>query len=185
MAYTARFLSLIPSRIIVYTVFGTIIYYIAGLRTDGFQHFLIFWAVLMDLVFAGTTLGLLIASCVSTVYMGQIIGVFAVLFSFLLAGNLANARNVTWILRWLQYFSVGFYSYEALIQNELHGKTFNGVPGDFYLEEYDLNQVSILGCAMALLGLGVAFLLLGYVALRFNTKPRLLLDIKSTPPSVP
>ena len=184
-AYTARFLALLPSRLILYTIFAAILYYIAGLRTDGFQYFLIFWAFVMDLVFACISLGLLIASCVRTVYMGQIIGAFVILFALLFGGNLANPNSITWILRWLQYLSIVFYAYEGLIQNELHGNTFDGVPGDFYLEQYGLNQVPIVVCAMALLGLGALFLLSGYVALGFSTKPKLLLNVKPTPPAIP
>ena len=164
--------------------FAFIVYYIAGLRTDGFQYFLIFWAILMDLIFASVSLGLLIAASVSTVQLGQIIGAFVILVALLYSGNLANARNITWILRWLQYTSIVFYSYEAFIQNELHGRTFDGVSGDFYLNQYDLNQIPIVGCAMALLGLGVLFLLLGYVALGLSTKPKLLLHIEPAPPAV-
>ena len=182
MAYLARFLSLLPSRLFLSTIFAFIVYYIIGLRTDGFQYFIIFWAVLMDLVLASITLGLLIAASVSTVQLGEMIGSLIIVISLLFAGNFTDTNNPTWILRWIQYISIVFYSYEALIQNELAGRTFNGVTGDSILKQYTLAQLPIVACAMALLGLGLVFLFFGYIALRISTKPKIRLDTKPAPP---
>jgi ABC-type multidrug transport system permease subunit len=182
MAYLARFISLLPSRLLLYTIFAFIVYYIAGLRTDGFQHFIIFWAVLMDVVLAAITLGLLIAASVPTVQLGQIVGTLVIVTFLLFAGNLANASSVTWILRWIQYRSIIFYTYEALIQNELAGQTFDGASGDSYLEQYNLSQLPIVACAMAVLGLASIFFVAGYVALRTSTKPRIKLAARPAPP---
>ena len=181
MAYLARFISLLPSRLFLYTIFAFLVYYIAGLRTDGFQHFIIFWAVLMDVVLAAITLGLLIAASVPTVQLGQIIGTLVIVIFLLFAGNLANASNVTWILRWIQYISIIFYTYEALIQNELRGN-FDGVSGNSYLNQYSLAQLPIVACAMVVLGLALVFFAAGYVALRISTKPKIRLDTKPAPP---
>ena len=74
--------------------------------------------------------------------------------------------------------SIIFYAYEALIQNELAGRTFDGVSGNSYLSEYNLAQLPIIACAMALLGLALIFLALGYMALRISTKPKIQLGTK-------
>ena len=47
-----------------------------------------------------------------------------------------------------------------------------------YLNQYTLAQLSIVACAMALLGLGLVFLFFGYIALRISTKPKIRLDTK-------
>lgn len=181
-AYFARFISLLPSRLFLFTIFSFIVYYISGLRTDGFIHFFIFWVIIMDLVFTATTLGMLIAASVPTVELGQIIGALIIVIFLLFAGNLANAHNVTWILRWIQYTSPVFYGFESLIQNELHGQTFDGVSGDSYLNQYNLNQLPIVATGLALFGIGCVFFALGYVALFFSTRPKIKLDTKPAPP---
>lgn len=103
--------------------------------------------------------------------MGPLLLVVFLIFG----GNLANGNSITWILRWIQYISFIFFGYQGLIQNEFAGNTFNGIPGDFYLKEYYLEQVSVMGCAGALMGLSAGFLLFGYIALRISTKPKFMI----------
>src|SRR5262249_43089446 len=93
----------------------------------------------------------------------------------LFGGNFARSNGITWILRWIQYISIVFYAYEALSQNELNGQVFDGVSGEFYLQLYSLDQVPIVACAGAILGIGVFFLLLAYVSLRATTRPKITL----------
>lgn len=173
LAYMARLISILPYLVIINTIFCFIIYYIAGLRTDGFQYFIIFWATIMALVYASLCLGLLIAGSVKTVQMGQIVGPMVMVVLLIFAGNLVNSRSITWILRWIQYTSIAFYGYEALIQNELHGQTFTraGTSGDAVLDLYDLNQLPIVADSLAVLGLGLILMVAGYVAVYYTTKP--------------
>ena len=176
VAYFSRFISLLPTRLVTFSITSTMVYYISGLRTDSFTHFLIYWATLMAVVFASTALGMCVAASVPTVQLGQVIGTLVVIIFLLFAGNLANYRQVTWILRWIQYISIPFYAFQALIQNELRGLRFGAVSGEQYLYSFGLNQLPIVAGSLGTLGLGVAFLFLGYFALMLSTAPRIRLD---------
>lgn len=174
-AFLAKFISLIPLRLALTTLFAFMVYYISGLRTDGFDKFLVFWCLLIAHTLCAIALGIAIGASVPSVQAGQVIGPLIIVVFLLFGGNLANASSVTWILRWLQYTSLVFYCYQGLISNELSGQTFDGVPGDYYLNEYSLNQFSWYAATGALLGLMVVFLILGYIALRISTKPKMKL----------
>ena len=174
-AYVSKFISLIPLRVILTTVFSFMIYYITGLRTDGFQFFLIFWGLLVVHTLCAIALGLAIAGSVPSVQIGQVVGPLVIVIFLLFAGNVANASSVTWILRWIQYTSLLFYAYQGLISNELSGQTFNGVPGSFYLNEFSINLFSWYASIGAMLGLMVVFLFFGYFALQISTRPKMRL----------
>lgn len=120
-------------------------------------------------------LGMFVAASVPSVQVGQVVGPLLIVIFLLFGGNLANAGSVTWILRWIQYTSLIFYCYQGLISSQLDGLTFEGVPGQFYLNLYDLDQFSWYAATGALLGLTGVFLLLGYIALRISTRPKMKL----------
>ena len=176
--YFTRFLSILPFFLVLYTIYSFIIYYIAGLRTDSFVYFLIFWATLMAIVFTSLSLAFLLGACIPSVQAAQILGSFVIVIFLIFAGNLANSRSVTWILRWLQYCSFIFYAYQALVQNELDGLVFENEAGKQYLEMYGLDILPIVACSLAVLGFGLIFLFLGYFALRNSTKPTMILKTR-------
>lgn len=174
-AYLARFCSLVPSRMIITVFYSLIVYWIIGLQ-PAFIRFLIFCGFLLLATLDAICLGMFIASIAPSVELGQLYGSLIIVFFLLFGGQLANASAVTWILRWFQYCSPIFYAFQGLIQNELAGQTFNGVPGDFYLTQYSLDQLPPVACAGAMLGLAFVFLLLGYFCLRRTTRPKFILD---------
>lgn len=173
--YVAKFLSLLPMQLILTTIFCFMIYYITGLRTDGFQYFLIFYGFNLLLALCAITLGLLVAASVPSAAIGQIVGPLIVVVFLIFGGALANTSEITWILRWIQYLSPIFYCYTALIQNELGGRQFGDVPGDEYLDMYSSNTVSEVWCMGAMLILAAAFWFGGLFAIRITTKPKTIL----------
>lgn len=174
-AYVAKFLSLLPLQFCLTTVFSFGIYYITGLRTDGFQYFLIFYGFMLLVSLASITMGLMVAAAVTTTEMGQLLGPMLVAACLIFGGNLANNDQITWILRWLQYLSPVFYTFIAIIQNELSGQTFGQVSGDFYIDQYAFDQASIVWCMGALLILSAAFFVFGFVAICRTTRPKTVL----------
>lgn len=174
-AYTAKFLSLLPLQFALTTFFSFVIYYITGLRTDGFQYFLIFYGFLLLMALASITMGLMVGAVVPNAGIGALLGPMLVAMSYIFGGSLANNDQVTWILRWLQYLSPIFFCFSALIQNELQGQTFGQVSGDTYIDLYAFNQVSILWCMGGLMMLSLAFYILGYLAIRRSTRPKIIL----------
>lgn len=174
-AYVAKFLSLLPLQFCLTTFFSFGIYYITGLLTDGFQYFLIFYGFMLLVSLASITMGLMVAAAVKTSEMGQLLGPMLVAACLIFGGNLANNDQITWILRWLQYLSPVFYTFIAIIQNELSGQTFGNVPGDFYIDQYSFDQASILWCMGALMILSAAFFVFGFIAICRTTRPKTVL----------
>ena len=178
-SYAAKFISLLPLSMLFLMIFATPLYFITGL-TMPFDRFLVFILILSALRYSAIGLGLCVASISPTVQISEIIGPLVIVIFLIFGGNLANSNTITWILRWIQYISVIFYSYQALAQNEFNGNYYGVqndsktvIPGEDYLNLYGLNNVNQWGCLGAILGLGTAFLLLGYMGLRFSTRPKL------------
>lgn len=178
-SYAAKFASLLPQSFVFLMIFAIPIYFIAGL-TMPFDRFLVFLLMLLALRLAAICMGLCIASVSPTVQISEIIGPLFIVIFLIFGGNLANSNTITWILRWIQYISIIFYSYQALSQNEFTGNYYGvqdgspqKVPGEYYLNLYGLDNVNEWGCLGAILGIGLAFLVLGYIGLRISTRPRL------------
>lgn len=152
----SQYLSALPLRLFLVILLATPIYYIVGLRTDGFQYYLVFICDLLLMALASVALGILVAVCMVRLEYGQILlPFFGVLI--LLFGNLSTAPDVTWILLWLQYLSIIYYSFQCLMQNELDG--IDQDKQDF-LEQGNFNSMPIAACLPALFGFALVFLLL-------------------------
>lgn len=178
-SYSAKFIALLPQSLIFLMIFAIPLYFITGL-TMPFDRLLVFLLMLAALRYASIGMGLCIASISPTVQISQIIGPLIIVIFLIFGGNLANSNEITWILRWIQYISIIFYAYQALAQNEFTGNFYGVqddsaqlVPGEYYLNLYGLENVGEWGCLGAILGIGTAFLVLGYIGLRYSTKPRL------------
>lgn len=178
-SFSAKFISLLPLSMLFLIIFATPLYFITGL-TMPFDRFLVFVLMLAALRYAAIGLGLCVASISPTVQISEIIGPLVIVIFLIFGGNLANSNTITWILRWIQYISIVFYSYQALAQNEFNGNYYGVqndsktiVPGEYYLNLYGLDNVNEWGCLGAILGIGTAFLFLGYIGLRFSTRPKL------------
>lgn len=178
-SYSAKFISLLPQMMLFLIIFATPLYFITGL-TMPFDRFLVFLLMLSALRFASICMGLCIASISPTVQISEIIGPLVIVIFLIFGGNLANSNEITWILRWIQYISIVYYAYQALSQNEFTGNYYGvqdgspqKVPGEYYLNLYGLDNINEWGCLGGILGIGLAFLVLGYIGLRFSTRPRL------------
>lgn len=177
--YSAKFVSFLPKSLIFLLIFAIPLYFITGL-TMPFDRLLVFLLILIALRYASIGLGLCVASFSPNIKISQIIGPLIIVIFFIFGGNLANSNEITWILRWIQYISIIFYSYQALAQNEFTGNYYGVqndsrtlVPGSYYLALYGLDNVGEWGCFGAILGLGTFFLILGYIGLRFTTRPKM------------
>lgn len=178
-SYAAKFISYLPFSLFLMFLFAVPLYFITGL-TMPFDRLLVFLTILLALRLSSVAMGLFIASISPSLQVSQIIGPLIIVIFFIFGGNLANSNEITWILRWIQYISTVFYSYQALSQNEFNGNYYGVqsddvtlVPGSFYLDLYGLNNVGIWGCFGAILGIGAAFLISGYIGLRITTRPRI------------
>ncbi|KAJ1884637.1 hypothetical protein LPJ66_010518 [Kickxella alabastrina] len=81
----------------------------------------------------------------------------------LFAGNMANSKAVTPVLRWIKYVCMYYYSYSAFVQNEFNGLVFTcdsndtacyGT-GEEVIKAYGLGEQAIWLCIVINLVIGV------------------------------
>ena len=168
--YLAKIISELPLNIITTIGYGFIIYYVTGLRS-GFNHFVVFMAILLLEVYAVMGLGFLVSCCAKTRQVRDVLSIAVFLIIFMFGGNqLQNRLETSWIIRWFQFLSPVFYAYLALLRNELGGNVIQGVAGDTFLIEYRARIFSIWTCAGILFGLGTVYFICGYFALKATTR---------------
>lgn len=166
-----QFFASIPLRTLLFIVLGSALYYITGLNSDGFEHYIVFMADLILFSYSSLALGMLVAVCVPRLQYGQVVMPFIVVICFIF-GNLSTAPDATWILRWIQYISPVFYSFQCLIQNELDGMSLeNGADVEFFLTQGLFNVLPIAACLPALAGFTIIYLLLAVIAYHFRFRP--------------
>lgn len=165
---------LVPVRLVLTTVASLILYYLPGLRTDGFQYFLVFWATYVGFTLAALSYGLILSVATGSLRFLPILFVITYTIFVLYGGNLTQTLGITWILRWLQYASPVFYAYSALMQNEFKGNTFDGVPGEVYLIRYGLDTIpTVVGAIMPMV-LALVFLAIAVGLFYRITRPKLI-----------
>lgn len=173
-AYISKFVALLPNRLAAAILMSTIVYYLAGLRTDSFTYYLIYLGFnLLSLLFA-ITFGAAISTASPTPNISLIIQALFGYAFVIFGGTLVNTLEVTPIVSWLRFVSPFFYSTTALAQNECDGLTIAGLPGEYYVNLYALDQLSIMWCAGALMIMIAFYFGAGLVAFSITTKPRFI-----------
>lgn len=166
----AQFIAGLPLWTVSLVVFETAVYYITGLRTDGFEHYLVFIATLLLMAYASMALGILVAMAMGRLDYGQILIPFIGIVFFIF-GNLSTAPDATWILHWIQYIDPIYYAFQCLIQNELDGVLPRGevIPSEF-LNARTYDAMPVAACLPALVGFAGLYLLLAMLvhAVRFR-----------------
>jgi hypothetical protein len=150
------------------TVFGTVLYYLSGLRTDSFTYLLIFlgfiWLSLLTVMLLGVMLAYLSIPLLG-VYLGM--GFFAV------CGLPVRIPDITPILSWLRFLSPAYYSLQGTAQSECSGLHFNdGFTGDEYLAQFAFDELSVVWCAGAMLITLVFYYVFAWLSVCYKTQPR-------------
>jgi ABC-type multidrug transport system permease subunit len=165
----SQFLAALPLRLALVTILGTALYYITGLRTDGFQHYIVFMADLWLLLATSIAMGIFVAASIPRIEYSQLIMPFIAII-FFQYGNLTFNPDPTWILRWIQYISPVYYSYQCLIQNELSGAdgSYDNVVPSQWLSDHRLDQMPIAACLGALAGFTIFYVAVACIAAMFR-----------------
>lgn len=169
----SRFLAALPVRIITLTVWTVALYYIVGLRTDGFQYVVVFVGDLTLVALLSIALGILVSTLTIKLDYGQVLICLAGVF-FEIFGNFSTAPKATWILRWMQYVSPFFYSLQCLVQNQVDDTDFVETRvGSQILADSGFDQISITASLGALAGFAILYLVLAIIIYDFR-HPKLI-----------
>jgi hypothetical protein len=169
-AYFAKFLSQLPIRMFSVFCFGTIVYYIAGLRTNTFTAYLLFVALLLSTYLCSICFGMAVSTFSKSPRQAIIIDMVLIYVFILYAGFIVNSKSITPIFSWIRFTSPIFYGVQGFIQNECNDLMIAGQPASVYVADYDLNQISVPWCIASLLFFSVGFFAIGLLGMFKNTK---------------
>jgi ABC-type multidrug transport system ATPase subunit len=170
--YTSSFLSSMPVRLAQWTLFSLIMYWIVGLRTDGFQYFVAFTGLLLANALASIGFAFLCTG-LTRGQVGDALIFFPTLIviSFQFNGGLPQC---SWVLRWIQYVFPNYFAVTGMVQNEFSGNP--SIPGaDELLRITHYDNPSLAWCYGALLIQTAVYGLAGYLLEERNTRPRFIL----------
>lgn len=169
--YWAFILVQFPLWICTAMLVTTAAYYVVGLRYTPFTALLIFLSFALLISIQALTIAVLFATGTESIRIAFTMGVFYFVIENLFNGTNVNTNNITWVLRWIRYISPMFYTYSGMIQNEFNGQTLNGEPGEYWMQLYGLNVVSVMWAAGALMIITAASLLGGMIVFRIKSRP--------------
>ncbi|KAJ2392525.1 hypothetical protein GGI23_005201 [Coemansia sp. RSA 2559] len=167
--FLAKNLVELPVQIIVPIIYSCVCYWPLGFQRDGVK-FVVFMVCCIAVNMCGCSLGMLLAILCKT--MSAIVTALPmVLIPLLLfAGLFVNTGNSTVWLRWIQWLSPVKYAFSATMENQFKGYVVDGQPlGDQYLATMQLGPFSIAVNIVFILGIGLIFWSLAYVALLYST----------------
>jgi len=188
--YVATCIVQLPLELFPQLFFGLILYAATGLR-PGWDHALIYVAVLVAENFAGIALGMLLsASLDDTKQVPQVAPLFVV-FQLLFSGFLLNQDSIPSLLRPIKHVTFIRYAFQALAVNEFRGN--NGfvcdrgifrmcLQGDDWLNQLSFEDVSITWNLKAMMGLIIGFNVLAFRIL-VSKKPQFLKMVMSKVPA--
>jgi ABC-type multidrug transport system permease subunit len=171
-AYIAAILSALPVNCGTVLLVITLPYYIGGLKYSPFTAYLIYIGLNELYLVVGIVLGILIGTVITDFVGALAVATLAVIMIKLFNSVVVNLQNMTWILRWISYISGSFYTIQGLMQNEFDGEFINGQTGEYWLELFALDLVSVMWCAGALIIMVAVFGGMAYVSFRQSTNPR-------------
>lgn len=171
-AYFAKVLALIPLRLLSTLLFGIIVYYLAGLRTDSFTYFLIFMGFMILINLNMVFLGAAISALGESIGIVILYTVILAIGFFIFSGVSVRIPDITPNLSWLRFLSPYYFALTGLIQNETIGLTIAGKPGVAFLDEFAVNELSIMWSAGGLMISMVVYLLMGLLGFMLRTQPK-------------
>lgn len=165
-SYLAGWALILGFRFLIVTLYTCIVYFIVGLRLP-FNYTLVFWLTLLIEAWVSMGIGYLIVTLVESMAIAETLASFILLLCIWFSGDFAYNPSCTWILRWIAYLSPIFYAFNALINNEFYG---TGGKGENILNELSLDNYGLWPSVGTLIGFGILYMILGYVALSYNTR---------------
>lgn len=188
--YVATCIVQLPLELIPQLLFGLVLYAATGLR-PGWDHALIYVAVLVAENFAGIALGMFLsASLDDTKQVPQVAPIFVV-FQLMFSGFLLNEDSIPSLLRPIKHVTFIRYAFQALAVNEFRGNNDfvcdKGIfrmclQGDDWLKQFSFEDVSIMWNMKAMLGLIIGFNFLAFRVL-VSKKPQFMKMIMSKMPA--
>ena len=173
-SYCAKIVSFFPIVVFISCIIALPLYWIVGLQAN-ITKYLTFFAIVLVHAHTSSSLGILVSTFSKNVTMGQVIAPMFLLTMMLFGGQLVNLNNITIVLRWMKYLSIIAYANSAFVQNEFNGLQFDcpSCDGVTIVANQSLDFLSIGDCVLINFMMGIAYLIIGYIAYHFYCIKRL------------
>lgn len=122
--YVATFLVSLPLEVVPQVAYGSVIYYMTGLR-PGFNRFLVYIGVMVSENFCGIGLGMLLSVLLEEPEMAGVIAPVVVIFFLVFSGYFLNEDSLPSPIAWMKYTSFIRYAFQALCVNEFKNADFS------------------------------------------------------------
>ncbi|KAJ2716673.1 hypothetical protein H4R19_000508 [Coemansia spiralis] len=176
--YAAKIMTFVPLALVSGIVLITGVYFISHLVFSASKFFIALW-VYAALNIVSVAFALMVGSYTPNLDVGFVVAPAIVTVWLLFGGLLANPTSTTAVLRWLRWINPVYFGYSALLQNELHGMSFECTTlgqcytsGEQVLAAYAMGRFSIGANVLFLLLIATVYYALGYVFLRWKAKPK-------------
>lgn len=181
--YLSKMFVELPLDLLYPLMFSLVSYFVIGL-TLSVRQFFVFWTFIALASMSASSVGLMFSAIFLNHRWAQVSSTGFLLWSMQLGGYYSNSFNQPSWLRSLRFLSTIRYAFEALVRNEVQGRTYACETDPQFASAYsqggricpvnetsalDAAQVdgfSILGCAGMLLVLVVVARVIGYLALK-------------------
>lgn len=177
--FLSKYVAELPLNVLPSLLFGTIVYWMAGLNPDRFGPF---FGILLLEVACAIALGLSVSAAAPTVEAASAIGIPFVIVPLLFGGFYINLDSLNSGVDLVPYISFIKWAFQAMMINEFKGETFNCSGGSTSQclktgqEVLDSLSMGTHSLSYALFGLSMMFLgyLLIAVWILFRNKPTYL-----------
>lgn len=158
----------VPYRLVLAWVFLTPLYFIVGLRTDEAGRFIVFLGLLSLNAVASVAAGIMMGILSSSIDVCQLLAVLLLDLFILFGGLRAPTLQITWVLRWTQFLSPIYYSFQGIVQNEI--ANYPGSPDgwDAFLGPSNLAEIPVGWCAAGLAFLTLFFFTVSALAITYK-----------------
>ncbi|KAL6055486.1 ATP-binding cassette sub-family G member 2-like [Balamuthia mandrillaris] len=135
--FLATSISTLPVQVANSALYSVVTYWTFGLRTDGFHHFLIYFATLLLLAIVAESLGFAIGALIPNFQITNLLASLAFLVWMLSTGFLVSNGNQRPWYEWVGSISFPRYAFDILCINEFEGRDL-----DCETEEGDCDLVA-------------------------------------------
>ncbi|XP_044118348.1 ATP-binding cassette sub-family G member 8 [Neovison vison] len=172
--FFTKILGELPEHCVYIIIYAMPTYWLANLHPS-FEPFLLHFLLVWLVVFCCRIMALGAAALLPTFHTSSFFG-NALYNSFYLTGGFMISLDNLWTVpAWISKVSFLRWCFEGLMQIQFKGHTYHvgvgnftiPIPGDLILSSMGLNSHPLYAIYLILIGIGGAFMILYYVALRF------------------
>uniref|UniRef100_A0A8C8RL27 ATP-binding cassette sub-family G member 8 n=1 Tax=Pelusios castaneus TaxID=367368 RepID=A0A8C8RL27_9SAUR len=172
--FFAKILGELPEHCAFVIIYGIPIYWLANLNPEP-EHFLLNFLAVWLVVFCARAMALWMATLLPTLQLSAFFANVLYTVFFLSGGFMISLENLWTVPFWISKVSFVRWSFEGLMQIQFTDLTYQmtlgnitlQIPGKLVTQAMNLDSYPLYAIYLILIGIGIGFMLLYYLSLRF------------------